>query len=190
MESKKDLKQGRVLFPDSAEEHIEEEVVRLIFIIMEWKKGYDRPGALWRVGTTNDAKTRLEALPLGYVMLGVSSWHVGSAVRAAQEIAEYHGMELEDDLTEDDAEIYAYTDRPPTISERKTRAKDALTKKQKRVFRAIKTYYAENGQGPSKIDVKRMMGHRTVTTTNGFLHILQRKNWIIVPEGRQPIELI
>ena len=175
--------------PESTEEEIEEEVVSLILVIMEWKKKNNRPGAKWKVGTT-DAKKQLRKLSSLQTALPISSWKRGSPKRAAKEISEYHGMEMEGISDEKDPYIYAYTDRPPTKHERKQREKDPLTLKQKRIFRVIKEYVDSNGRGPTKREVMRLAGHRSPTTTYGFLEILDKKNWIIVDEGRKPIELI
>lgn len=190
MEGKEEYEGGWIGFPESTEEQIEEEVVTLIVELIEWKKSYYKPCAPWRVGTTKDVRTIFEALTEEQVAIGISSWHAGSPMRAAREIGEYHGMELEGASHETDTHIYAYTDRPPTILERKSREKDPLTRKQKTVFRAIKTYCEHKGQGPTKTQVRKILSHRSITTTNDFLHILQRKNWIIISEGRQSIELI
>ena len=190
MERNGTSEQAWVGFPESTDEQIEDEVVGLIFTIMKWKNRYNRPGAQWRVGTTNDAKAKLQTLASRHVPLGVSSWHVGSPMKAAQEIVEYHGMDLEGPLHEQDTEIYAYVDRPPTTYERKLREKIPLTRKHKMVFTAIKQYYEKKGQGPSKSEVRSIMGHRSITTTNDYLEILQRKNWIFVEEESRFIELI
>ena len=190
MEIKEKPVQRWVGFPASTEEQIEDEVVSLITTVLKWKKWYDHPGACWRVGTTNAEKVRLQSLPAEYVSFAVSSWHKGSPLRAAQEIVEFHGMELDAPVNEKDTHIYAYTNRSPTTLERKARDKEPLTTKQKRVYRAIRTYYEKNDQGPSRTEVMKLMGHRSITTTNGFLDILQRKNWIIIPDGRRTIELM
>ena len=179
-----------VAMPESTEERIEEEVVSLTLRIMEWKKRNDRPGAKWKVGTTTDEEKRLKKLRSPQTALAISSWERGSPERAAKEISEYHGMEMEGTPDEKDTYIYAYTDRPPTKHERKQREKEPLTKKQKRIFRAIKEYVESNGRGPTKSEVTRIAGHQSSSTTNGFLNILDKKNWIIVDEGRKPIELI
>ena len=157
---------------------------------MEWKKRNDRPGAKWKIGTTTDTKKRFSKLKGPQIALACGSWKKGSPKRAAEEISEYHGMEMEGVPDEGDPYIYAYTDRPPTKHERKQREKEPLTLKQKRIFRTIKGYVESNGKGPTKREVMRIVGHKSATTTYGFLDILDRKNWIIVEEGRKPIELI
>ena len=88
-------------------------------------------------------------------------------------------MEKEGVPYEEDTYIYAYSDRPPTRDERKQREKEPLTLKQKRIFRAIKKYVENIGRGPTKREVMRLAGHRSTSTTNGFLDILNKKNWII-----------
>ena len=102
------------------------------------------------------------------------------------ELAEYHGMRLEGATYPTDATIYVYTDRHPTRDEKRRRAKEVLTVKQKRVYRAIRCYLSEHGKGPTKVELARIMGHRSTTTTNGFLKKLEEKNWIILEEGALP----
>ena len=99
-------------------------------------------------------------------------------------------MELEGTPHIEDTWIYAYTDRPPTRRERQQREKEPLTVKQKILFRAMRDYVENNGKGPTKAEVQRLAGHRSATTTKGFLRILDRKNWIILSEGNNRIELI
>ena len=98
-------------------------------------------------------------------------------------------MELEGIPDEGDNCIYVYTDREPTREERRRRNKEPLTLKQKAVFRAIRKHISEHDSGPTKSEIMRAMGHRSMTTTNGYLAILARKNWILPPERRRPIEL-
>ena len=179
-----------VAMPASTEEQIEKEVISLILGIMEWKKRNDRLGAKWKVGTTTDAEKLLWKLRSPKIPIVFSSWHRESPKRAAKEISEYHGMEMEGIPDEEDTSIYAYTDRPPTKHERKQREKDPLTLKQKQIFRAIKKYVETNGRGPTKREVMRIVGHRSSATTNKFLDILDKKNWIFVDEGRKLIELV
>ena len=179
-----------VTMPESTEERIEEETVSLIRMIMEWKKRNDRPGAKWKVGTTTDVEKLLSNLRSPQIAQTISSWERGSPRRAAEEIFEYHGMEMEGIPGKEDTYIYAYTDRPPTRDERKQREKEPLTIKQKRIFRAIKEYVESNGRGPTKREVMRIAGHRSAANTNRFLDILDKKNWIIVEEERKPIELV
>ena len=174
--------------PQSTEEQIEEEAVSLIRGVMEWKTRYDRPRAKRNVGTTRDAVARLENLSVPHIAL--VSWHHGSAHRAAQEIAEYHGMQIEGTTNENDETIYAYTDRSPTIEERKRREKDPLTLKQKITFREIKKFIYLNNEGPTKTELTKTLGHRSVKTTNGLVAILERKNWIIIRKEQCRIELI
>ena len=190
MNKKLILKEIWTGMPEPTKEQIEEEVVFLITKIMEWKKRNDRPGAIWKVGTTKAAQKRLSKLKDCQPVIGLSGWEKGSPQRATQEIAECHGMEMEGNTSEGDEEIYAYTDRYPTKDERRQREKEPLTLKQKRIFRIIKEYVTCNERGPTKRDVMRIAGHRSTTTTNGFLDILDRKNWIIIGFGRQRIELI
>lgn len=124
--------------PPPTEQQIEEETVSLIQGVMKFKKNNDRPGARWKVGTTSDAEACLENLSDTQMGIALSCWHHRCAQKAAQEIAEYHGMVIEGTTTENDETIYAYTDRPLTIDERKNRDKDPLTLKQKIVFKEIK----------------------------------------------------
>ena len=176
--------------PLPTEDEIEDEVVSLIVGIMRYKKQYDRPHAKWRVGTTADTQGVLQSLGDHQPLVELSSWHRGSSQRAANEIAQYHGMEMEGSTDEDDAFIYAYTDRFPTREERMRREKEPLTVKQKKIFRAIEQYIERNERGPTKTELAKIMGHRSTTTTAGFLDILDRKNWIMVEHGRRRIELL
>ena len=118
-----------VNMPEPSQEEIEEEAVSFIQMIMKWKKRYDRPGAKWKVGTTQHEVARHENPNTMY--FPVSGSHLGSAHIAAQEIAAYHGMEIEGSTDGNDNTIFAYTDRIPTIAERKRRDKEPLTLKQK-----------------------------------------------------------
>ena len=176
--------------PQPTEEQIEEEAVSLIRGVMEWKKRNDRPGAKWKVGTTKDAVASLGNLSAPHIGIALSSWHHGSAHRAAQEISEYHRMRIEGTTNENDETIYAYTDRPPTIGERRKREKYPLTLKQKLAFRAIKIFIHHNNKGPTKTELVIILGYRSAKTANGFVDILERKNWIIIREGQRRIELI
>ena len=128
----------------------------------------------------------MEGTQAGY---GICGWCTGSVRRAAEELAEYHGMELEGIPDEHHECIFGYTDREPTRDERRRRNKEPLTLKQKAVFRAIRRHIAEHGSGPRKSEVMRAMGHRSSVTTNGYLAILARKNWILPPGGELRIEL-
>ncbi len=105
--------------PQPTEQQIEEEAVSLILGVMKFKKNNDRPGAKWKVGTTRDAEAYLENLSGTQMGIALSRWHHGSVQKAAQEIAEYHGMEIGGTANEIDETIYAYTDRVPTSDERK-----------------------------------------------------------------------
>ena len=183
-------KEKWVGMPPPTEEHIEEEVVCCTFAIVEFKKRNDRPGARWKVGTINDVMEKLRNLESPKIVYGQEGWHTGSAQKAATEIAEFHGMEIDGTLRADDVGIYVYTDRAPTKRERSRRESEPLTVKQKRVFRAIKEYAEHNGRGPTKTELMRIMGHKSATTTNGFLNVLERKNWIIAEGGRRRIELL
>ena len=176
--------------PQPTEQQIEEEAVSLILGVMKFKKNNDRPGAKWTVGTTRDAKTCLENLSGTQMGIALSGWHHRSAQKAALETAEYHGMVIEGTANENDEAIYAYTDRAPTIDERKNRDKDPLTLKQKIVLREIKSFFRRNDKGPTKTELMIILGHRSTKTTNGFLEILERKNWIIIREEQRRIELI
>lgn len=52
-----------------------------------------------------------------HVWHGIGGWFSDSAKRTAEELAEYHGMELEGVPDEDHECIFGYTDRrPPTTS--------------------------------------------------------------------------
>lgn len=183
-------KEKWVGMPPPTEEQIEEEVVCWTFAIVEFKKRNERPGARWKVGTTNDVMEKLRNLESPKIGYGQEGWHTGSAQRAATEIAEFHGMEIDGTLRADDVGIYVYTDRAPTKRERSRREREPLTVKQKRVFRAIKEHAEHNGRGPTKTELMRIMGHKSATTTNGFLNVLERKHWIIAEGGRRRIELL
>ena len=176
--------------PQPTEEQIEEEAVSLIRSVMGWKKRNDRPGAKWKVGTTKDAVAWHWNLSAPHIGITLSSWHHGSAHRVAQEIAEYHRMEIEGTTNETDDTIYVYTDRPPTIGERRKRQKCPLTLKQKVVFRSLINFINNNNEEPTKTDLFKILGHRSIKTTNGVVDILERKNWIIVREGQRRIELL
>ena len=174
--------------PRPTEEQVEEEIVSLIRTLMNYKKRNDRPGAKWRVATKRSLEHSLETLD--GPQTAVSGSYLGSAHRAAQEIADYHGMELHGNISEDDDTIYAYTDRFPTIDERKQRTKEPLTLKQKLAFRKMKEFVHENNRGPTKTELMRLLGYRSSTTTHGLLDILERKNWAFVSEGQPYVELI
>ena len=174
--------------PKPTQEEIEQEAVSFIRMLMEWKKRNDRPGAKWKVGTTKYEVARLENPNTTYIAL--SGWKFGSAHIAAQEIAQYHGMKIEGNTDRNDATIFVYTDRPPTMAERKRRDKDPLSLKQKIVFRAIEAFEETNGKGPTKTELMKILGHRSAKTTNEYLDILERKNWTIVTVGQRRIELI
>ena len=176
--------------PQSTEEKIEEEAVSWIREVMEWKNRNDWPGAKWRVGTTQDAVVWPVKLGTPHNGIALSGWHLGSAHRAAQEIAEYHGMEIEGTTNENDNTIYTYTDRTPTIDERRKSEKYPLTLKQKIAFRAIRNVIHHSNRGPTKTELGRILGHRSTKTTNEFVDILERKNWIIIREGQRRIELL
>ena len=176
--------------PQSTEEQIEEEAVSFIHRVVKWKQKNDRPGAKWKVGTTENAEACLGKLTGSQIGMALSGWHRGSAHMAAQEIAEYHGMEIEGTTNENDFTIYAYTDRPPTIGEIRKREKCPLTLKQKRAFRKIRKFIQDNNRGPTKTELMKILGHRSITTTNGYIDILERKNWIIVHDGDGRIELM
>ena len=171
--------------PPASEEDIESEATGYVHSIVEWMRDLDHDGATWRVGTTSpeELTDRME------ISLGICGWFSGSAKRAAEELAEYHGMELEGTPDEHHPCIFGYTDREPTREERRRRSKEPLTLKQKAVFRAIRRHTAEHSRGPKKSEVMRAMGHRSAETTNGYLAILARKNWILPPGRRLPIEL-
>lgn len=174
-------------FPPVSEEDIESEAVHHVHRIVRWMRDLDHDGATWVVGTT--CEEELARMMSGTQEIhGVSGHFPGSAKRAAEELAEFHGMELEGVPDEDHEWIYGRTDREPTRDERRRRSKEPLTLKQKAVFRAIRKHIADHGSGPKKREVMRAMGHRSLETTNGYLAILARKNWILPPEGGQPIE--
>ena len=170
------------------EEQVEEKTVSLIRAVMDFKKRNDRPSAEWRVRTKRNLKQGLGTF--NGPLTARSGSYRGSAHRAAQELAEYHGMELHGNTNEDDDTIYAYTDRFPTIDERKQRAKDPLTLKQKLAFRKMKTFVHENNRGPTKSELRKLLGHRSSASTDGLLNILERKNWACVSKGQPYVELI
>ena len=175
--------------PPWSDKAVESEAVFYVHSIVQWMRSLDHDRAIWRVGTTSSLEQRLGMMSDTHVCSGACGWCSGSAKRAAEELAEYHGMELEGIPDERDNCIYVYTDREPTRDERRRRNKEPLTLKQKAVFRAIRKHISENGSGPTKSEIMRAMGHRSMTTTNGYLAILARKNWILPPAGRLPIEL-
>ncbi len=176
--------------PEPTQEQIEQEVISLILGVMDFKKRNDRPKAKWNVGTTNNLEECLEKFSDLHVFTAMSTWCFGSAYRAAQEIAEYHEMEIERTISEYDSAIYVYTDRPPTMDERKQRSKDPLTLKQKLAFREIKNFVDRNNRGPTKTELSKILQHRSSQTTMDLLDILERKNWTIIREGQRHIELI
>ena len=175
-------------FPDPTDEQVERGAVSLMFRIVNWKKQNDYPGALWIVGTAQSDKServdRLFASERPAIVL--STLKVGAPDIAARELAEHHGMRLEQESATDDATIYAYTDRFPTRAEKRKRSKKVLTVKQKRVYSAIRRYFDQHGVGPTKAELARIMGHRSTTTTNGFLKLLEEKNWIILEDCSLP----
>ena len=183
-------KEKWVGIPPPTEEEIEEEVMYSVFSIMKFKKKNDRPGARWKEGTTNDVMETLQSLDSSRICYGQEGWHTSSAQREAAEISEHHGMEIDGILCVEDVGIYVYTDRAPTMEERRRREREPLTVKQKRVLRAIREFAIRNGRGPTKTELMKTMGHKSATTTNGFLDILERKNWIIAERGRRRIELL
>ena len=174
--------------PPASEEDIESEAVHLVHSLVKWMRDLDHDGATWRVGTTSGEElSRMMTGP--QIWYGICGWFSGSAKRAAEELAEYHGMELEGIPDEHHECIFGYTDREPTRDERRRRNKEPLTLKQKAVFRAIRKHIVEHGSGPRKSEIMRAMGHRSSVTTNGYLAILARKNWILPPGGELRIEL-
>ena len=175
--------------PPKSDKAVESEAVCYVHSIVEWMRSLDHDEAVWRVGTTSDPEERLAALEGAQLGHAICGWCGGSAKRAAEELAEYHGMDLEGCPNEHDNCIFAHTDRGPTPEERRRRNKEPLTLKQKAVFRAIRIHISEHGSGPTKSQVMRAMGHQSLTTTNGYLAILARKNWILPPAGGLPIEL-
>ena len=174
--------------PPDSEEDIESEAVHYVHSMVAWMRDVDHDGATWDVGTSSNEEfmRRIADDEMSYGMCG---WRSGSAKRAAEELAEYHGMQLEGRPDERHPSIFGYTDRAPTREERRLRNKEPLTVKQKAVFRTIREHIRKHGRGPRKSDVIRAMGYRSGTNTNGYLAILARKNWIIPPEGGRPIEL-
>lgn len=176
--------------PKSTEEELEREVVSMVIRVIEFRKRNDRLEARWTVSTTSNPEHVLGSFKGSEVALCVSGWCLGSAHKAAQEIAQFHGMELEEPTTENDSAIYAYTDRPPTMEERKQLHKDPLTLTQKLVFRKIRSFVGKHNKGPTKTELMKILGHRSMKSTKGILDILERKNWIFVRGRGQRIELI
>ena len=175
--------------PAWSDEDVESEAVCHVHRVVKWMRCLDHNGATWRGGTTSSLEERLgrmEGTQAGY---GICGWRTGSARRAAEELAEYHGMELEGVPDERHNCIFVYTDREPTREERRRRSKEPLTLKQKTVFRAIRKHVDEHGCGPTKSEVMRAMGHRSLKTTDSYLAILASKNWILSPAEGLPIEL-
>lgn len=180
-------------FPEPSEEQIERSVVSAITGIMDLKKVNDRCDARWFVGTSPDDKSgRLAELLMhgGNVVMAISVWERTTVARAAGEIAKYHGMALDGDLRDTDMYVYAFTDREPTMEERRQRAREVLTVKQKRVFSAIWKHVRLNGKAPTQAQLMRSMGHRSASTTKGYLEILEKKNWIVAPRQGQRLEII
>lgn len=175
--------------PKSTEEEIESEVVSLIHTIVDFKKRNDWPGAKWRVGTTWNPPKDSEIPLYPTVSLYISGWHLGSAHRATREIVRFHEMEIDGKTNEKDSTIYAYTDRSPTLIERKQRSKEPLTLKQKFAFREIEKFTRNHGEGPTTTELMQLLGHRSSQTTRDVLDILERKNWAVVMPGRR-IELL
>ena len=175
-------------FPTPTQEQVEHDAVFLTRAIVKWKRENDHPGASWTVGTAqsynSDQIDRLFASE--HPATALSTFILGAPKAAAQELAEYHGMRLERETAAGDATIYAYTDRFPTRAEKRRRPKEVLSVKQKRVYIAIKRYLSQHGVGPTKVELARIMGHRSTTTTNGFLKILEEKNWIIQEDRPLP----
>ena len=190
MEEKEMQEPGWTGMPAPSDEQIEREIVSIIRTLFEWKKRYDRPGAKRSVGTTSDSEKVMEEHDFAHKPFALSGLYMGSAKRAAQELAEYHGMVLEGTPIDDDNTIYVHVDRSPTRQERSRREREPLTIKQKQLFRKIRRYAEKHGRGPTRSECVRMSGHRSATTTNGFLEILVRKNWIILEPGQRRIELI
>ena len=187
-EGRKVQQEGWTGLPPASEEDIESEAIHHVHGMVRWMRDLDHDGATWAVGTTSGEElTRMKS---GTQKIhGISGHFPGSAKRAAEELAEFHGMELEGVPGEHHEWIYGHTDREPTRDERIRRRKEPLTLKQKAVFQAIRKHIADHGSGPRKREVMRAMGHRSLETTNGYLAILARKNWILPPEGGRPIEL-
>lgn len=180
-------------FGDPTEEEIERGVVSAISSIMQYKKNHDRCGARWYVGTSaDDAEGRIAELfgDGSNPAVAVSVWEKTAAARAAREMAAYHGMELDGNPQGTDMYVYAYTDREPTVEERRKRPKEVLTVKQKRVFNAIKAHMDRIGRVPTQAELMRAMGHRSGSTTRQFLEILERKNWIIAPGHGERLEIL
>lgn len=175
--------------PAWSDEDVESEAVGYVHSVVKWMRSLDHDGATWRVGTTSSPEERFAMMQGTQVGYGLCGWCTGSAKRAAEELAEYHGMGLEGVPDERDNCIFVYTDRDPTREERRRRNKEPLTLKQKTVFRAIRKHVDEHGCGPTKSELMRAMGHRSLKTTDGYLAILARKNWILPPTGGFPIEL-
>ncbi|MYJ71142.1 MAG: hypothetical protein F4092_05095 [Rhodospirillaceae bacterium] len=174
--------------PEPTEEKIEEEVVFLIRQVINYKNRNDRPEAEWQVGTASDSGECLKHLSGPAIAL--SGWCRGSACRAVREMAEYHGMKIEGATSNYDTAVYAHTDRFPTMEERKQRSKEPLTAKQKLAFREIKKFIERNGNGPTRTELMRILGHRSFISTKESLDILERKNWAILSEDQRRIELI
>ena len=175
-------------FPTPTQEQVEYDAVFLTRAIMKWKRENDYAGASWTVGTArSDSGGQIDRLFASErPTTALSTLVLGAPKSAAQELAEYHGMRLERETAAGDDTIYAYTDRFPTRAEKRIRPKDVLSVKQKRVYNSIKRYLSQHGVGPTKVELAGIMGHRSTTTTNGFLKILEEKNWIILEDCRLP----
>ena len=180
-------------FPEPTEDQIEHSVVSVIASIMDHKKRNDRPDEPWFVGTFRNHKSPnladLFANPTN-VVFALSVWGNTAAARAASELSEHHGMQLQGKPRTTDMCVYAYTDRYPTIEERRQLPKDLLTVKQKRVFNAIKGHLLRHGTTPTQTQLMKAMGHRSGSTTRWYLGILERKNWITAPSRGQRLQII
>ena len=66
----------------------------------------------------------------------------------------------------------------------KTKSKQGLTPKQKKVFDIIKAFIEQNGVSPSYEELKQLMGSKSKSHVHGFVHQLVERGWIGKGNGR------
>ena len=162
-------------FPPPSALAIEREANSHVLGVFQWKRAMRHERARWVVGTAPGIRglpTHLEKGLDAPLLYAVEGWHGGSAKKAAEELAQYHGMTMEGALEDDHRCVFARTDRCPTRQEIRQRHKEPLTLKQKAVFRALKAHIAEHGRVPTKRELAGAMGHQSLKTTGGYLTIL------------------
>ena len=173
-------------FPPPSALAIEREANSYVLGVFRWKRSMRHERATWVVGTAPSIRglpTPFEKMLDAHLLYVVEGWHRGSARRAAEELAQYHGMTMEGVPEDEHRCVFARTDRCPTRQEIRQRDKEPLTLKQKAVFRALEAHIAERGRVPTKTELARAMGHQSLKTTSDYLTILARKSWIHLPVG-------